>query len=101
MALLKFFSAARRALPRLVPLFRHEAVPFWLKAGTVALALLIVSPIDLFGDIPVLGFVDDAVLLALLLNMFVAVASRFASTRAQFVEAPMQRAAPVAYRLKP
>ncbi|MBV9647523.1 MAG: hypothetical protein JO043_08675 [Candidatus Eremiobacteraeota bacterium] len=102
MALFKFLAAARRALPRLVPLFRHEAVPFWLKAATVALGLLIISPIDLFGDIPVLGVCDDVVLLALLLNIFVAVAGRYAAQPVgRYADVPMNRARPAAYRLNP
>ena len=77
MRLIRIFTTARRALPRILPLFRDARVPFWLKAGAVALALLIVSPVDIFGDIPILGFFDDAVLLALALNAFVRFAEGF------------------------
>jgi uncharacterized membrane protein YkvA (DUF1232 family) len=75
--LLRIFAATRSALPRVLPLFRDSRVPFWLKAAAVTAALLIISPLDVFGDIPVLGFFDDAVLLALLINAFVALCARW------------------------
>lgn len=43
---------------------RHPDAPVWLKAGTVLLLVYLVSPIDLVPDtIPLLGIVDDLVLL--------------------------------------
>ena len=60
MHFLRLLGAARLSLPRVFPLLRDRAVPLWLKAACVVLALLIVSPLDLFGDIPVLGLFDDA-----------------------------------------
>jgi uncharacterized membrane protein YkvA (DUF1232 family) len=102
MAMFRFLTVTRLALPRVIPLLRHGRVPFWLKAGVVIAALLIVSPLDLFGDIPILGFLDDAVLLALLLNGFVALAARYAFAGGfATAEPPMRRAAPVVYRLRP
>lgn len=59
---------------RVLPLMRHPRVPFALKAGTLLAALVIVSPVDIFGDVPVLGLLDDAMLLALLATVFVQVA---------------------------
>jgi uncharacterized membrane protein YkvA (DUF1232 family) len=45
---------------------RHPAAPGWLKLGTALLALYVVSPIDLIPDVlPVIGFVDDLVLVPL------------------------------------
>ena len=55
---------------------RDKRVPLGLKAGAAAMGLLIISPLDIFGDIPVLGLFDDAVLLTLLATLFVALASR-------------------------
>jgi uncharacterized membrane protein YkvA (DUF1232 family) len=52
-------------------LFLDARVPAMLKWGALAGALLIISPIDLLGDIPVLGPVDDIGLLMLLVTMFV------------------------------
>jgi uncharacterized membrane protein YkvA (DUF1232 family) len=50
---------------------RDERVPTLLKAATAVMAFLIVSPLDIFGDIPILGLFDDAALLTLLCMLFV------------------------------
>jgi uncharacterized membrane protein YkvA (DUF1232 family) len=55
---------------------RDARVPAVLKTATLALALLIVSPLDVFGDIPVLGLFDDAALLTLLSMLFVWLATQ-------------------------
>jgi uncharacterized membrane protein YkvA (DUF1232 family) len=45
---------------------RHPAAPTWLKVGTGLIALYVLSPIDLIPDVvPVLGVVDDLVLVPL------------------------------------
>lgn len=45
---------------------RHPAAPTWLKLGTVALALYLIWPVDLIPDwVPILGVVDDLVLIPL------------------------------------
>jgi uncharacterized membrane protein YkvA (DUF1232 family) len=71
----------RHQVPRIVPLMRDERVPTWSKALAVLAAVLILSPIDLFGDIPILGFFDDAALLLLVVHLFVAFAERRARIR--------------------
>jgi uncharacterized membrane protein YkvA (DUF1232 family) len=68
--------AAKAAILRTVPLMRDERVPTALKVGAGLLAVLVVSPIDLFSDIPVLGALDDVALLSLLCMWFVHLASR-------------------------
>ena len=60
-----------------MPLARDPRVPLWFKALAVAAAVLIVSPVDILGDIPVIGLFDDVTLLALLLGFFVMQAERF------------------------
>lgn len=55
---------------------RDVRVPAGLKVVTGILALLIISPLDVFGDIPVLGLLDDAVLLSLLCMLFVWLATQ-------------------------
>ena len=67
---------ARRELPRLLPLMRDPRVPTWSKVAATAAAALVVSPLDLLGDIPILGVVDDAALLLLLTHFFVRYADR-------------------------
>ena len=45
---------------------RHPAAPGWLKVATGLMLVYLVSPIDLIPDaIPLLGVVDDIVLLPL------------------------------------
>ena len=44
---------------------RNPATPLMIKFGALLLALYVISPIDLIPDaIPVLGWLDDATLLA-------------------------------------
>lgn len=45
---------------------RHPQAPGWLKLGTALVALYLLSPVDLLPDtIPLLGVVDDLVLVPL------------------------------------
>lgn len=45
---------------------RHPDAPVWLKPATALLLLYLVSPLDLVPDaLPVIGIVDDLVLLPL------------------------------------
>jgi uncharacterized membrane protein YkvA (DUF1232 family) len=76
MRLLRSIARLRFAFVRAWPLMRHANVPLGLKLGTLALALLIVSPLDVFADVPILGVLDDAVLLGLLATIFVWAAQR-------------------------
>lgn len=51
----------------------HPESPGWLKAGTVALVLYLVSPIDLIPDVlPVIGALDDLVIVPLALRWLLA-----------------------------
>ena len=76
MRLLRLLLAAKTAIFRAVPLVRDARVPLALKLMVAAIAVLIISPLDLFGDIPVLGALDDAALLTLLCMWFVSRAGR-------------------------
>lgn len=71
MRLSRMFFVAARSYKRVLPLMRDARVPLVWKSAAVVLALLIVSPLDLFGDIPILGLFDDAALLTLLSMLFV------------------------------
>jgi uncharacterized membrane protein YkvA (DUF1232 family) len=45
---------------------RHPAAPGWLKLGALGIVLYLLSPIDLIPDwIPVLGVMDDVILVPL------------------------------------
>jgi uncharacterized membrane protein YkvA (DUF1232 family) len=59
-------------------LMRSPQVPLHLKLIAGALALLIISPLNILGDIPLLGLLDDVALLSLLAGWFVSVAARHA-----------------------
>jgi len=77
MRLLRLLFAAKTAIFRAIPLLRDARVPIALKVAAAAVGLLIISPLDLFGDVPVLGALDDAVLLTLLCMWFVSRAGRY------------------------
>ncbi|MGB8150492.1 MAG: DUF1232 domain-containing protein [Candidatus Cybelea sp.] len=76
MRLARLLLAAKTAIFRTVPLVRDARVPTSLKLIAAAIALLVISPIDVFSDIAVLGALDDAALLTLLCMWFVAQASK-------------------------
>lgn len=76
MGLFKLFLTSRRSLGRIPALVQSARVPMRLKLMALGLALFIISPLNILGDIPLLGIVDDAALLALLLNWFVRTAER-------------------------
>ena len=49
---------------------QYRAIPFWSIAAIVAALLYVLSPIDLIPDfIPVIGYVDDAMVVAACLAM--------------------------------
>jgi uncharacterized membrane protein YkvA (DUF1232 family) len=73
---MRILLAAKHAIFRTVPLMRDARVPTALKLTTAAFALLVISPIDIFSDIPVLGAFDDAALLTLLCMWFVSQAGK-------------------------
>src|SRR5215469_3673264 len=52
-------------------LFLDERVSPLLKLAAAVAAVVIVSPVDLIGDVPLLGPIDDIALLALLVTLFV------------------------------
>lgn len=85
MKLFRTIAAVRHEVPRIVPLFRDARVPAWSKALAILAAVLIVSPLDLFGDIPFLGFFDDGALLLFVVHLFV----RFAEKRTYVDSEPL------------
>ena len=74
-----------REIPRVWPLMRDARVPVMAKVGAVLAAVLIVSPLDIFGDIPVLGLIDDAALLAFVVHLFVRFSERAVANNAPIV----------------
>ena len=60
------WSLVRGDARRLWFALRHPEAPAWLKWGTALVALYLLSPVDLLPDtIPILGVVDDLVLVPL------------------------------------
>ncbi len=48
---------------------QHPQAPWWLKWAAVGLALYVISPVDLLPDVlPLIGWVDDIVLVPLLMR---------------------------------
>jgi uncharacterized membrane protein YkvA (DUF1232 family) len=63
------WSLLRGDARRLWFALRHPDTPGWFKAATALLLLYLVSPIDLIPDaLPIVGVVDDLVLLPLALH---------------------------------
>lgn len=61
--------AVRGDAKRLWYALGHPEAPGWLKVGTAAIVLYLLSPIDLIPDmIPVLGVVDDLVIVPMALR---------------------------------
>jgi len=81
MRLFRFFRLFRawRSFGSALRLMRHPGVPLYLKLMMGAGALLIISPLNILGDIPLLGLFDDVALLALLAGWFTGAASRYAN----------------------
>jgi hypothetical protein len=52
-------------------LFRDERIPLWQRGGVLGLLALILSPLDLPGDIPVLGQFWNFTLAVTVLEMFI------------------------------
>lgn len=60
------WSLARGDARRLWFALQHPRAPGWLKLGTAGVLLYLISPVDLIPDVlPVVGIVDDLVLVPL------------------------------------
>jgi uncharacterized membrane protein YkvA (DUF1232 family) len=61
--------AVRGDARRLCVALRHPDAPLWLKLGSAGLVLYLISPLDLLPDVvPVVGLVDDLVLVPLVMR---------------------------------
>jgi uncharacterized membrane protein YkvA (DUF1232 family) len=81
MRILRFFLTIRHTLGRAASLMQDPNVPRRLKITAGVLALLIVSPLNILGDIPLIGMVDDVALLGFLLQWFIHSAERAQARR--------------------
>lgn len=75
---IRYFRLVRvwRSFGSAFKMMRSRRVPLHLKLIAGLLALLIISPLNILGDIPVLGLLDDVALLSMLAGWFVAAAVR-------------------------
>lgn len=55
-------------------LLRDERVPLWLRGGVLGMLALIFSPLDLLGDIPIIGQFWDFTLAVVVLEWFIKLA---------------------------
>ena len=76
MRLIRTLFLARRSLTRVVPLLRDERVPISLKIAAGVLVLLVFTPLNILGYIPIVGFFDDAALLMVISTWFVGAAGK-------------------------
>jgi uncharacterized membrane protein YkvA (DUF1232 family) len=78
MRVLRYFRLIRiwRSFGDAFRMMRSPRVPLHLKIIAGALALLIISPLNILGDIPLLGLFDDVALLGILAGWFVSAAAR-------------------------
>lgn len=68
--LFRLWSVVRNDVRLLWFALRHPDKPWWLAPATLLLVGYVVSPIDLIPDvIPVIGWVDDIVLVPFALHM--------------------------------
>jgi uncharacterized membrane protein YkvA (DUF1232 family) len=78
MRVLRYFRLIRtwRSFGSAFRMMRSRRVPLHLKIIAAVLALLIISPLNILGDIPVLGLLDDVALLSILAGWFVSAAAK-------------------------
>ena len=77
MGLIGLLTRSPKQVMKLPALVRDARVPRRLKIIAVVAAIFIISPLNILGDIPFLGLLDDAALLGLLLDWFVRSAERY------------------------
>jgi uncharacterized membrane protein YkvA (DUF1232 family) len=71
MALFRFFLTSRENVGRALTLLRDSQVPLRFKLLLLAGVVCILSPLNILGDIPLLGILDDVALLSFLVAWFV------------------------------
>jgi len=93
LARMRFMWALRSFGARVAGLFLDRRISPGLKGVTALAALIIVSPLDIFSDIPVLGMLDDVALLTLLAMLFVRLCPP--EVVAEYTQKPARRQATV------
>lgn len=71
--LVMLWTVVRIDLRMLWHALRHPESPRWLKFGVAAIALYLLSPVDLIPDwVPVLGVLDDLILVPMAIRWLLA-----------------------------
>ncbi len=71
--LIRLWSVVRSDARLLWHALRHPQAPLWLKVGCIGIVIYLLSPVDLIPDmIPVLGWVDDLLLIPWLMRQLIA-----------------------------
>ena len=79
MRLLRLIFTFRLTAARSLAAFADGRVPLRLKMAALGAAIFIVSPLNILGDIPLLGIVDDGTLLLLASAWFARASAPFRS----------------------
>ncbi len=59
----------KMSLTALYLALKDKGTPLWIKLGVIATVIYILSPIDLIPDLPVLGYIDDVMVLSLMITV--------------------------------
>jgi uncharacterized membrane protein YkvA (DUF1232 family) len=78
--MLRLASAWRKTSVRTLAALVDGRVPGHLKLFAVAAAIFVLSPFNLLGDIPLLGAIDDAGLLTLVMLWFTRASTPYQNT---------------------
>jgi uncharacterized membrane protein YkvA (DUF1232 family) len=78
--MLRLALAWRQTAFRTLAAFADGRVPGHLKLFALAAAIFVVSPLNLLGDIPLLGAIDDAGLLTLVMLWFTRASTPYQNT---------------------
>jgi uncharacterized membrane protein YkvA (DUF1232 family) len=76
----RLFLVLRKTALRSLGALVDTRVPGRLKFLAVVATLFVLSPLNLLGDIPVLGAIDDTALLMLVLTWFTRASSTYQNT---------------------
>ena len=61
----RFWNALRMEGRMVFGLVLRRGTPWWFRLAAIAPILYVLSPVDLIPDVPFLGYIDDAAIMAL------------------------------------
>lgn len=80
MTILRLAFGLRKTALRALTALADRRVPGRLKLLAVAATLLVLSPLNLLGDLPLLGALDDAGMVILVLTWFTRASAPYVNT---------------------